>query len=168
MLQFCLPKGFKVSYVGLADQKSSKWAQEWFYAKVDTKKREEFKYIVMRPFKISFGLKRSICNMGGTTQTNIIAFNTVVYKINAQYLVHVFLQTRCSLQDLVGVCQSPKKGYEEVKPGVLITLPYCFKQQPSFKRSCPEWLESIEMVCNEILGNNKIKEDRLMKVSFWS
>jgi hypothetical protein len=79
-----------------------------------------------------------------------------------------FLQTRCSSQDLVGVCQSPKKGYEEVKPGVLITLPYCFKQQPSFKRSCPEWLESIEMVCNEILGNNKIKEDRLMKVSFWS
>jgi hypothetical protein len=32
----------------------SEWAKEWFYAKANTKKREEFKDIVMRPLKLSF------------------------------------------------------------------------------------------------------------------
>jgi hypothetical protein len=53
----------------------------------------------------------------------------------------------------------PKKGDEEVKSRVLITLPYRFKQQPLFKHPCPEWVKSIEMVCNKIPGNHIIKED---------
>jgi hypothetical protein len=32
----------------------SEWAKEWFYVKTNTKKREEFKDIVMRPLKLSF------------------------------------------------------------------------------------------------------------------
>jgi hypothetical protein len=55
----------------------------------------------------------------------------------------------------------PKKDDEEVKPDVLITLPYHFKDQHMFNLSCLEWLGAIETVCNEILGNYTIKEDRL-------
>lgn len=60
----------------------------------------------------------------------------------------------------------PKKGDAEVKMRVLLTLPCCFKHQPLSKCSCLEWLESIEVVCNKILGNHMIKEYRLTIASF--
>jgi hypothetical protein len=42
--------------VGLLDQK-------WFYVKVDSKEREEFKGIIRSPLKVSLSYKRHICNM---------------------------------------------------------------------------------------------------------
>jgi hypothetical protein len=60
----------------------SDWVKEWFYVKVDMEKKEEFKYIVMRPLKISFGLKRTVCNMEGATKTTMITFNSMVDRIN--------------------------------------------------------------------------------------
>jgi hypothetical protein len=35
----------------------------------------------------------------------------------------------------------------------LVRLPYHFKFQKSFGKPCAEWLEVIEKMCNEILGN---------------
>jgi hypothetical protein len=40
-----------------------------------------------------------------------------------------------------------KKKYE------LVLLPYRFKFEKQFKEPCQEWLEMIETMCNEILGN---------------
>jgi hypothetical protein len=41
----------------------------------------------------------------------------------------------------------------------LVRLPYRFKFQKTFKEPCTEWLELIETMCNEILGNYTKKED---------
>jgi hypothetical protein len=35
----------------------------------------------------------------------------------------------------------------------LVRLPYRFKFGKQFKKPCKEWLEMIETMCNEILGN---------------
>ena len=53
-----------------------------------------------------------------------------------------------------------KKKYE------LVQLPYCFKFEKQFKEPCQEWLEMIETMCNEILGNYTKKEDQLMTAAF--
>jgi hypothetical protein len=44
----------------------------------------------------------------------------------------------------------------------LVRLPYRFKFEKRFKEPCQEWLEMIETMCNEILGNYTKKEDQLM------
>jgi hypothetical protein len=48
----------------------------------------------------------------------------------------------------------------------LVWLPYRFKFEKQFKKSCNEWLEMIETMCNEILGNYTKKEDQLMTAAF--
>jgi hypothetical protein len=60
----------------------------------------------------------------------------------------------------------PKKGDEETKSGVLKVLPYRFKEHHVFKGPCVDWLLSMELMCNEILGNYTVKEDQLMMVAF--
>jgi hypothetical protein len=47
---------------------------------------------------------------------------------------------------------------EEVKSGLLVKLPYKFKEHPLFKRPCPEWFGTIELMSNTIFGNYTIKE----------
>jgi hypothetical protein len=48
----------------------------------------------------------------------------------------------------------------------LVRLPYRFKFEKQFKKPCNEWLEMIETMCNEILGNYTKKEDKLMTAAF--
>jgi hypothetical protein len=48
----------------------------------------------------------------------------------------------------------------------LVWLPYRFKFEKEFKKPCQEWLEMIETMCTEILGNYTKKEDQLMTASF--
>ena len=59
----------------------------------------------------------------------------------------------------------PKKN-EEGKKYELVRLPYRFKFQKRFSKPCTEWLELIETMCNEILGNYMKKEDQLMTAAF--
>jgi hypothetical protein len=47
----------------------------------------------------------------------------------------------------------------EKKKNELVRLPYHFKFKKHFKEPCQEWLEMIEAMCNEILGNYTKKED---------
>jgi hypothetical protein len=54
----------------------------------------------------------------------------------------------------------------EKKKNELVRLPYHFKFKKHFKEPCQEWLEMIEAMCNEILGNYTKKEDQLMTVAF--
>jgi hypothetical protein len=49
---------------------------------------------------------------------------------------------------------------------VLVRLPYQFKFQDSFHSPCVEWLEMIETMCNDILGNYTKKEYQLMTAAF--
>jgi hypothetical protein len=57
----------------------------------------------------------------------------------------------------------PKKKGKKYE---LVRLPYRFKFEKQFKKSCNEWLEMIKIMCNEILGNYTKKEDQLMTVAF--
>jgi hypothetical protein len=59
----------------------------------------------------------------------------------------------------------PKKK-EGGRKHELVWLPYRFKFEKQFKKPCNEWLEMIETMCNEILGNYTKKEDQLMTVAF--
>jgi hypothetical protein len=89
---------------------------------VDTKKREEFKDIVLRPLKVCFSLKRSICNMSGNTQRTYIAFSIVVDMIGSWNLMQEFLANKVfPLRSSWGM-PKPKKGDEEVKQGILKNL----------------------------------------------
>jgi hypothetical protein len=51
------------------------------------------------------------------------------------------------------------KRKEVGKKHELVRLPYRFKFKKQFKKPCKEWLEMIETMCNEILGNYTKKED---------
>jgi hypothetical protein len=54
----------------------------------------------------------------------------------------------------------------EKKEGELVRLPYYYKFKKYFKTPCQEWLDTIEIMCNEILGNYSKKEDQLMTAAF--
>jgi hypothetical protein len=45
-------------------------------------------------------------------------------------------------------------------------LPYYYKFKKHFKVPCQEWLDTIEVMCNEILGNYSKKEDQLRTTAF--
>jgi hypothetical protein len=45
-------------------------------------------------------------------------------------------------------------------------LPYYYKFKKHFKVPCQEWLDTIEVMCNNILGNYSKKEDQLMTAAF--
>jgi thiamine kinase-like enzyme len=59
----------------------------------------------------------------------------------------------------------PKKK-EVGKKHELVRLPYRFKFEKQFKKPYKEWLDMIETMCNEILGNYTKKEDQLMTAAF--
>jgi hypothetical protein len=52
------------------------------------------------------------------------------------------------------------------KKDELVRLPYRFKFEKQFNGPCQEWLEMIETMCNEILGNYTKKKDQLMTAAF--
>jgi hypothetical protein len=54
----------------------------------------------------------------------------------------------------------------EKKKNELVWLPYHFKFKKHFKETCQEWLDTIEVMCNEILGNYTKKEDQQMIAAF--
>jgi hypothetical protein len=56
----------------------------------------------------------------------------------------------------------------EKKKGELVRLPYYYKFKKHFKKPCQEWLDTIEIMCNDILGNYSKKEDQLMSAAFGS
>jgi hypothetical protein len=54
----------------------------------------------------------------------------------------------------------------EKKKGEFVRLPYYYKFKKHFKKPCQEWLDTIEIMCNDILGNYSKKEDQLMTAAF--
>jgi hypothetical protein len=56
------------------------------------------------------------------------------------------------------------KGKKKEKE--LVRLPYYCKFKKHFKEPSQEWLDTIEVMCNEILVNYSKKEDQLMTAAF--
>jgi hypothetical protein len=100
---------------------------------------------------------------GSPCRTAVGEFRVVSENIGTRDLVQEYLANRVFLT--LKEWNMPKlKG--EKKKNELVRLPYHFKFKKHFKEPCQEWLEMIEAMCNEILGNYTNKEDQLMTAAF--
>jgi hypothetical protein len=137
------------------------WKTEWFYVKIDEKKEK----LVQSPLELTFGLTRPQCNMtqGASCPDAVGEFRVVSEHIGTRDLVQEYLANR--VFPTLKEWGMPKlKG--EKKKNELVRLPYHFKFKKHFKEPCQEWLDTIEVMCNEILGNYTKKEDQLMTAAF--
>jgi hypothetical protein len=100
---------------------------------------------------------------GSPCQQAMAEFRVVSEQIGTRDLVQEYLANR--VFPTLSEWNMPKlKG--EKKKNELVRLPYHFKFKKHFKEHCKEWLEMIEAMCNEILGNYTKKEDQLMTAAF--
>jgi hypothetical protein len=121
--------------------------------------------MVMSPMSLNFGMTRPLCNMqlGSPCQLAEVEFRVVAEQISTRDLVQEYLANRTYPTSSgwgMPKMKETKKKHEFVR------LAYCFKFEKQFKEPCQEWLEMIETMCNEILGNFTKKEDQLMTVAF--
>jgi hypothetical protein len=162
---FAYRKDMKTPVVSYRTKWPTGWKNEWFYVKANEKKREKLKTLVLSPLSLSFGLTRPLCRMepGSPCQQAMAEFRVVAEQISIRDLVQEYLAYRVFLP--LSERNMPKlKGTKEKKE--LVRLPYKFKFEKQFKGPCQEWLEMIETMCNEILGNYTKKEDQLMTAAF--
>jgi hypothetical protein len=90
-------------------------------------------------------------------------FQVIAEHIGTRDLVQEFLAFR--VFPTLKEWDMPKlKGKKKEKE--LVRLPYYYKFKKLFKEPCQEWLDTIEVMCNEILGNYSKKEDQLMTAAF--
>jgi hypothetical protein len=108
--------------------------------------------------KLSFDITRTLCFMkiGSPSHLAEVHFRVVVEQTSTRDLVQEYLANR-GFPTLSGWGMSKFKG--EANKFELVRLPYRFKFQDTFNGPCTEWLEMVEMMCNEILGNYMKKED---------
>jgi hypothetical protein len=160
---FAYRKNTKFPVISYRSKWPAGWKSEWFYVKVD----EEKEKLVQSPLELIFGETRPQCNMtpGSPSQIALAEFRVIAEHIGTRDLVQEFLAFR--VFPTLKEWDMPKlKG--EKKKGELIRLPYHYKFKKHFKVPCQEWLDTIEVMCNEILGNYSKKEDQLMTAAFGS
>jgi hypothetical protein len=121
--------------------------------------------MVMSPLSLSFGMTRPLCNMepGSLCQLAVAEFRVVAEYISTRDLVQEYLANMVS-PTLSEWSMLKLKGKK--KKNELVRLLYRFKFEKQFKEPSQEWLEMIETMCNEILGNYTKKEDQLMTAAF--
>jgi hypothetical protein len=103
--------------------------------------------------------------LGSPSQIALAEFRVIAEHIRTRDLVQEFLAFR--VFPTLKEWDMPKlKG--EKKKGELNRLPYHYKFKKHFKVPCQEWLDTIEVMCNEILSNYSKKEDQLMTAAFGS
>jgi hypothetical protein len=93
----------------------------------------------------------------------VYEFTVVSENIGTRDLVQEYLANR--VLPTLREWSMPKLEGER-KKNELVRLPYHFKFKKHFKEPCQEWLDTIEVMCNEILGNYTRKEDQLMAAAF--
>src|SRR5688572_14751997 len=158
---FAYRKTTKYPVISYRSKWAAGWKSEWFYVKVDDDKEK----LVQSPLELIFGETRPLCNMSpeGPTQRAMSEFRIIAEHISTRDLVQEFLAFK--VFPSVKEWEMPKLK-EEKKKGELVRLPYYFKFKKFFKTPCQEWLDTIEVMCNEILGNYSKKEDQLMTAAF--
>jgi hypothetical protein len=100
---------------------------------------------------------------GSPSQIALAEFRVIADHIGTRDLVQEFLAFR--VFPTLKEWEMPKLK-EEKKKGEFVRLPYYYKFKKHFKVPCQEWLDTIEVMCNEILGNYSKKEDQLMTAAF--
>jgi hypothetical protein len=101
--------------------------------------------------------------LGLPCQLAEVEFRVVAEHISTRDLVQKYLSNR-TYPTSSGWGMPKRKDMG--KKHELVQLPYRFKFEKQFKKPCKEWLDMIETMCNEILGNYTKKEDQLMTAAF--
>jgi hypothetical protein len=158
---FAYRKDMKTPVVSYRTKWPTGWKTEWFYVKVDEKKEK----LVQSPLDLTFGLTRPQCCMTPRSSCPDVVgkFRVVSEHIGTRDLVQEYLANR--VLPTLKEWSMPKLKAEK-KKNELVRLPYHFKFKKHFKEPCQEWLDTIEVMCNEILGNFTKKEDQLMTAAF--
>jgi hypothetical protein len=158
---FAYRKTTKFPVISYRSKWPTGWKSEWFYVKVD----EEKEKLVQSPLELIFGETRPPCNMTpeGPTQIALAEFRVIAEHIGTRDLVQEFLAFK--VFPTMKEWAIPKLEGKK-KEGELIWLPYHYKFKKHFKVPCQEWLDTVELMCNEILGNYSRKEDQLMTAAF--
>jgi hypothetical protein len=158
---FAYRKTTKFPVISYRSKWPAGWKSEWFYVKVDDDKEK----LVQSPLELIFGETRPPCNMTpeGPTQIALAEFRVIAEHIGTRDLVQEFLAFK--VFPTMKEWAMPKLEGKK-KEGELIRLPYHYKFKRHFKVPCQEWLDTIEVMCNEILGNYSKKEDQLMTAAF--
>jgi hypothetical protein len=99
----------------------------------------------------------------GPTHIALAEFRIIAEHIGTRDLVQEFLAFK--IFPTMKEWAMPKLEREK-KEGELVRLPYHYKFKKYFKAPCQEWLETIEVMSTEILGNYSKKEDQLMTAAF--
>ena len=159
---FAYRKTTKCPVISYRSKWPAGWKSEWFYVKVDEDKEK----LVQSPLELIFGETRPQCHIGdlkGPTWAALGEFEIISEHIGTRDLVQEFLAFR--VFPTLKEWEMPKLEGEK-KKGELVRLPYYFKFKKFFKKPCKEWLDTVEVMCNEILGNYSKKEDQLMTAAF--
>jgi hypothetical protein len=158
---FAYRKTTKFPVISYRSKWPAGWKSEWFYVKVD---KDEDK-LVQSPLELTFGETRPRCNMirGSPSQIALAEFRVISDHIGTRDLVQEFLAFK--VFPTMREWEMPKLEGEK-KKGELVRLPYYYKFKKHFKKPCQEWLDTIEVMCNDILGNYSKKEDQLMTAAF--
>jgi hypothetical protein len=90
---FAYRKDTKAPMIGYRTKWPTGWMNEWFYVKVDEKKREKLMSMVMSPLRLNFGMTRPLCNMqlGSPCPLAEVEFRVVVEHISTRDLVQEYL-----------------------------------------------------------------------------
>jgi hypothetical protein len=158
---FAYRKDAKYPVISYRTKWPAGWKTEWFYVKVDEKKEK----LIQSPLSLIFGETRPQCDMNPDSpcQIAVSEFRVIAEHIGTRDLVQEFLAFR--VFPTLKEWDMPKlKG--EKKKKELVRLPYYYKFKKHFKEPCQEWLDTIEVMCNKILGNYSKKEDQLMTAAF--
>ncbi len=151
---FAYRKTTKCPVISYRSKWPAGWKSEWFYVKVD----EDREKLVQSPLELIFGETRPHCHIGdlkGPTWAALGEFEIISEHIGTRDLVQEFLAFR--VFPTLKEWEMPKLEGEK-KEGEQ------FKKY--FKKPCKEWLDTVETMCNEILGNYSKKEDQLMTAAF--
>jgi hypothetical protein len=150
---FAYRKDMKTLVISYRTKWLTGWKTEWFYVKIDERKEK----LVQSPLELTFGLTRPQCNMtpGAPCLDAVGEFRIVSEHIGTRDLVQEYLANR--VFPTLREWGMPKlKG--EKKKNELIRLPYHLKFKKHFKEPCQEWLDTIEVMCNEILATIRKKK----------
>jgi hypothetical protein len=158
---FAYRKTTKFPVISYRSKWPAGWKSEWFYVKVDDDKEK----LVQSLLELIFGETRPRCSMTpeGPTQIALAEFRIIAEHIGTRDLVQEFLAFK--IFPTMKEWAMPKLEREK-KEGELVRLPYHYKFKKYFKAPCQEWLETIEVMSTEILGNYSKKEDQLMTAAF--
>jgi hypothetical protein len=90
---FAYRKDMKAPVLSYRTKWPTGWKSEWFYIKVDEKKREKLKTLAMSPLSLSFGLTKPLCRMssGSPCQQAMAEFRVVTEQIGTTDLVQEHL-----------------------------------------------------------------------------